>query len=132
MMDFNLIGEYVGEFSRNYCFNICVVLVPANVIAVLQVMLLGRSPWVNSIIAMSIIYAALMIFHVFSWFVVGVVMAPTFILLGLAIACLGIDGMAIIAPAKLEQIFRLVINFIRNLVIKLFVKNVEPVKFGVE
>jgi hypothetical protein len=128
MLDFNLVGEYIGEFSRNRCFNICVVLVPANVIAVLQVMLLGRSPWVKSIILMSVIYALLMIFHVFSWFAVGVVMAPTFILLGLAIACLGIDVMAVVAPVQLERVFRLALDFIVNLI----TRSNKHIRFGVE
>jgi hypothetical protein len=44
---------------------------------------------------MAITYATLMILHVISWYIVGVVMAPTFILMFLGITCLVINCGAI-------------------------------------
>jgi hypothetical protein len=41
------------------------------------------------------LYALLMVAHVFTWWIVGVVMAPTFILLFLASVCLAINGWAL-------------------------------------
>ncbi|MEE3718960.1 hypothetical protein V2H45_19630 [Tumidithrix elongata RA019] len=45
--------------------------------------------------SVAIAYALAMIFHVFTWFIVGVVMTPTFILLGLGGGCLAINFIAI-------------------------------------
>ncbi len=92
------------EFSRNYCLTICAFLVPANMVATLQtIIFVGlrsriRSPKLAPIILMSTIYALAMILHVYTWFVVGMVMAPTFILLSLGIVCLGINIWAIASP----------------------------------
>ncbi|CAN1210906.1 hypothetical protein TUMEXPCC7403_11950 [Tumidithrix helvetica PCC 7403] len=70
-----------------------------DTIATLQTMIfvfLRRSSFqMFAMTSMAIAYALTMIFHVFTWFIVGVVMAPTFILLGLGGVCLAINFMAI-------------------------------------
>ena len=99
MFDLHCLGDVAGEFSRSHCVTICAFLVPANLIATSQTILftlLKRSPiQIYTISASSIIYALLMIAHVISWFIVGVVMAPTFILMFLGITCLTINLIAI-------------------------------------
>lgn len=83
------------EFSRIYCIAICAVLVPANLLATLQTMLwvgLRRSPkQIFLMAAAASLYASLMILHVISWFVIGVVMLPTYILTFLGSLCLVIN-----------------------------------------
>ncbi|WNN91733.1 hypothetical protein [Gloeocapsopsis dulcis] len=88
MFDFNTLTE----LSRTHCIALCAVLVPANLIATSLTMLLTalRRPlsqvWQSAGIAS--IFAVLMLLHVWTWFAIGVVMAPTYILLWLASTCL--------------------------------------------
>jgi len=88
MIDFHTLAE----FSRANCLGICAFLVPAILIATLLTIILTilRRPinQVQSAVGVASIFALVMILHVYTWFVVGVVMAPTFILLSLAITCL--------------------------------------------
>jgi hypothetical protein len=65
---------------------------------------------------MAIVYASLMILHVLSWFIVGVVMAPTFILMFLGIVCLTINFTAIWLKINHIEIdfFRLAQKFISS------------------
>jgi hypothetical protein len=93
MLDFNSLNTLfytVGDFSRNNCASICTFLVPANPLATLQTIIifvaLYRPPTQLKLeIAFATLYAATVILHVFTWFIAGVVMAPTFILPSIAI-----------------------------------------------
>jgi hypothetical protein len=88
MIDFN----YLAEFSRVNCIGICAFLVPAILTATLLTIILTvlRRPsyQIQSVVGIASIFAVVMILHVYSWFLVGVVMAPTYILLSLAITSL--------------------------------------------
>ncbi|MBE9003463.1 hypothetical protein IQ259_00055 [Fortiea sp. LEGE XX443] len=88
MLDFHTLAE----FSRSNCVGICVFLVPANLIATLLtiIMTVLRRPihQIQPAVSIAIIFALVMILHVYTWFVIGIVMAPTYILLSLAISCL--------------------------------------------
>jgi len=99
MFDMYCLGDSLGEFSRSHCIEICAFLVPANLIATSQTLLftfLKRSPvQIFTITASAIFYALLMISHVISWYIIGVVMAPTFILMFLGITCLTTNCIAI-------------------------------------
>jgi hypothetical protein len=96
MIDFHILSE----FSRANCAGICAFLVPANILATLLTIILSvfNRPtlqiWQSA--GFASIFACVMIMHVYTWFVVGVVMLPTFILLGLAITCLLTNLAAII------------------------------------
>ncbi|MBD2354985.1 hypothetical protein H6G41_10170 [Tolypothrix sp. FACHB-123] len=96
MLDFHTLAE----FSRANCISICAFLVPANLLTTILTMFLAafRRPshhlWLSAGIAS--IFALVMVMHVYSWFLVGVVMLPTYILLALAITCLLINSAAII------------------------------------
>lgn len=89
MFDFNTLAE----FSRNHCVALCAFLVPANLITTSLTILLSvfhrwqfLQVWQSAAIAG--FFAALMLLHVFTWFAVGVVLAPTYILMCLAGSCL--------------------------------------------
>ncbi|AFY42281.1 hypothetical protein [Nostoc sp. PCC 7107] len=101
MLDFHTLAE----FSRSNCIGICAFLVPANLIATLLTIILTalRRPLsqLQPVVGIATIFALVMILHVYSWFVVGVVMAPTYILMSLAITCLLTNIAAIILHKRL-------------------------------
>ncbi|OKH26752.1 hypothetical protein NIES593_01500 [Hydrococcus rivularis NIES-593] len=106
MFDLNLLFE----FSRNHCVAICTLMVPANLLLTLRtVLLVGRlrpQAQVRQAMVTASFFALTMLLHVFSWFIVGVVMAATYILLTLACVCLGLNLWAIAHPASMHQLLR--------------------------
>ncbi|HEY9698471.1 MAG TPA: hypothetical protein V6D10_14500 [Trichocoleus sp.] len=88
------------EFSRTHCISICAVLVPVNLIATLQTMLLVwfRRPiaQVGLMAATSSLYATLLILHVITWLVIGVVMLPTYILFALGCFCISTNLLCLV------------------------------------
>ncbi len=112
----------LSEFSRHHCIAICGFLVPANLLATLQTMLLVgvQSTPRNQRIMVSVasIYAVLIGLHVYTWFSIGVVMLPTYILLFLSSVCLGINSWAIAHPSSLaslmQSLFKLAQKMILN------------------
>lgn len=100
MFDLSLPLESLFEFSRSHCISICAVLVPANLLATSQTLLwlwLPR-PWVQVQItaAAAGLYASLLLLHVFTWFAIGIVMAPTFILIFLGSVCIATNLCAVL------------------------------------
>ena len=94
------------EFSRTHCVAICTVLVPANLIATSQTLLLLwfrrplRQLWL--MVAVASLYALVMVLHVMTWLMIGVVMIQTFILFGLGATCL-CTNLGAIAYASYRQ-----------------------------
>jgi hypothetical protein len=93
-------------FSHTYCVAICAFLVPANLLAtVLTLVWIGlghfKRLWWSTTIAN--LFAILMVFHVLTWFLVGVVRVPTYVLLGLGCVCLSVNLWAIIRPAHQQN-----------------------------
>jgi hypothetical protein len=88
MLDFNTLTE----FSSTYCIGICAFLIPANLLAtsltIIFTLLHCPAVQVWQAAGIASIFALIMILHVLAWFMMGVVMAPTYILLGLASICL--------------------------------------------
>ncbi|NJL41982.1 MAG: hypothetical protein HC899_39060 [Leptolyngbyaceae cyanobacterium SM1_4_3] len=88
------------EFSRTHCISICAVLVPANLLATLQTIIFagfGRSAAQVQLMAIgSSFYALILLLHVFTWFAIGVVMVPTYILTFLGCLCLSINFAAVL------------------------------------
>lgn len=91
MVDINVLFD----FSRQHCIAICACLVPANLLSTLQTMIMvglhrpiGQ---VRLMITIATAYALLQLLHVYTWFAIGVVMAPTFILIFLSTVCLAIN-----------------------------------------
>ncbi|MEG3834639.1 MULTISPECIES: hypothetical protein [unclassified Microcoleus] len=114
MLDFNT----VTEFSHTYCIAICAFLVPANLLTTLQTAILTglnrprMQIWASVVVAS--LWATAMIFHVFTWFAIGVVMPPTYILLVMAITCLTINVWAIAHPASMMQLIRVAVSVVRG------------------
>ncbi len=88
MLDF----QTLSEFSRANCVSICAFLVPANLLATVTTITLAllRRPiyqiWTS--VGIASFFALVMVMHVYTWFIIGVVMLPTYILLLLAMTCL--------------------------------------------
>lgn len=82
----------LAEFSRVFCIGICAFLVPANLVAtslaVIFTVLRRPSAQVWQVAGIGSIFALVMMLHVYTWFLVGMVMAPTYILLSLGSICL--------------------------------------------
>ena len=102
--------DLICEFSRNHCIAICAFLVPANILATLQTLIfmgLGTQKLqIRVMAAIASFYATVMILHVVSWFLVGVVMAPTYILLALASLCLSVNVWGIVHSPRVLPLLR--------------------------
>jgi predicted neutral ceramidase superfamily lipid hydrolase len=85
----------ICDFSRTHCIAMCAFLVPANLLVTtltLSIVVFQLpQPKLKHSISLAAILALVMISHVLTWFMVGVVAAPTYILLGLASTCLIIN-----------------------------------------
>ncbi|MGA7932945.1 MAG: hypothetical protein WCA35_05150 [Kovacikia sp.] len=93
-------------FSHTYCISICAVLVPLNLLTTLQTVVLvglNRSTirvWQAT--GLAGLCALLMVLHVLTWFLVGVVRLETFVLLSLGTICLSINLWAVGHPYSLR------------------------------
>lgn len=99
MFDFNPLFE----FSRSHCIAICAVLVPVNLLATLQTLIfvsLHRPQiQIQQSAGAATVCALVMILHVLTWFMIGVIMLPTYVLLFLGSVCLGLNLWAVIRTA---------------------------------
>ena len=106
MFDFN----NLFEFSRTNCIAICAFLVPANLLFTLQTIIFTgrRRPQVQvrQAAVLACIPALVMVLHVFTWLMIGVVMAPTYILFTLGSICLGINFWAIAHSPSMVRFLR--------------------------
>lgn len=98
------------DFSRNHCIAICAFLVLTNLLLTLGTVLLiiqlrPLSQVYLSVFAASFLALTLLL-HDFTWFSIGVVMAPAYILLALACVCLSVNIWGIAHPASMKQRFR--------------------------
>lgn len=96
MLDLNS----VAEFSRCHCIGICALLVPVNLLlSTTTLWLVGanRSDRLIYVTAAVSVWPAIALFlHVATWWSIGVVMLPTFILPVLATTCLATHAYAVI------------------------------------
>lgn len=95
------------EFSHTHCIAICSVLVPLNLLATLQTMFfvwLERPTWVWRTASLAALFAGIMVLHVLTWFVVGVVAVQTFVLLALGSVCLSISLWAVVDAVSLRRV----------------------------
>ena len=83
--------HHTAEFSRAHCVQICAFLIPANLAATVQTLMMMAMErpllQVGLMAAIAMVYATIMVIHVATWFVVGVVMVPTYVLLSFGLAC---------------------------------------------
>ena len=95
------------EFSRNHCVAICTGLVPAILLATITTMaFVGLSRPVGQVLpsaGIASLLAGVMVLHVLTWFLIGVVMVPTFVLLSLGSVCLVVNLWAILNPSSLAR-----------------------------
>lgn len=104
MFDLNILAE----LSRTHCISICVFLVPANLVTTSLTIIFTalRRPQiqVKQMAGIASIFALAMILHVYTWFLVGVVMLPTYILLCLGSSCLLANLVAVFWHRRLTLI----------------------------
>jgi hypothetical protein len=116
MLDFTVIAEH----SRHQCAAICAFLVPANLIFTSLTLLCvaqTRSWFPIPIVATwASIFALALFVHVGTWFAIGVVMIPTFVLIALGIVCLAINFWAVYKRHQLQKYLRLGWQFLLGLV----------------
>ncbi len=115
MFDFN----NIIEFSHLYCVAICGLLVPMNVLASLQpiifTVLHRPKKEINLMALVASFYALMIILHVGSWFIVGVVRIQTFILLLFASCSLITNIWAVSHGSSM----RATIQFFQKFIVKL-------------
>lgn len=91
-MIFDLTYSPLAAFSREHCVAICAFLVPANLLITIQTLglvTLNRSfSSIQRSVAISLPFALILMLHVGTWLMVGVIHPFTFILLTLATICL--------------------------------------------
>lgn len=99
--------DQLCEFSRNQCIGICACLVPFNLIlSFLTLVYVGRSMSPSLIQKNAIaVYGGvtLMVLHVSTWFLVGVVMIPTFLLPAFGAVCVAINLWGTKAPESMRR-----------------------------
>jgi phosphate/sulfate permease len=107
--------DTIAEFSRCHCVSICAFLVPTNLLlasAILLLTALDRSTrTIYAIVAIGIFPALALFLHVVTWWSIGVVMLPTFILPLLATTCLAIYAYAVINRQHLKNLLIAICEF---------------------
>lgn len=100
--------DALTQFSCAHCIAICAFLVPANLLATIQTLVLAglRRPTVQIRLGMVLasFLALALLLHVFTWFAIGIVRIPTYVLLGLAGTCLGVNAWAVVNPMGVARI----------------------------
>ncbi len=98
----------IAEFSRCHCIGICAFLVPTNLCLASATMLLTaleRSPrLIYAIVTVGVFPAIALFLHVATWWAIGVVKLPTFILPTLATTCLAIYAYAIVNRQQMKNL----------------------------
>jgi hypothetical protein len=104
MVDFA--SSSLAVFSRSHCGAICAFLIPANIglaSAVLAVTVMDRPQQRIRLLQCSGLAAIAMGLHVGTWLAVGVIHLFTFVLLGLALTCLVVDGLTWRYPQTVRE-----------------------------
>jgi uncharacterized membrane protein (GlpM family) len=114
MLDLN----NIAEFSRCHCIGICAVLVPLNLLlSAISTYLVGANRSTKLIYgtaAVALWPAVALFLHVATWWSIGVVMLPTFILPILATICLANQAFAVINPQQMRTLLLTVLAFVIN------------------
>jgi hypothetical protein len=123
MLDFATLDfAILAEHSRHHCVAICSFLVPANLISICLVLCCvayKRSflP-VPLVTLLSSIFAFALLAHVSTWFIIGTIALPTFILTGLSFICLTIDFWALFKRQQLQTYLLIVWQFLGNSIVR--------------
>ncbi|MEB3338017.1 MAG: hypothetical protein VKJ46_11170 [Leptolyngbyaceae bacterium] len=102
------------QFSHTHCVAICAALVPLNVVATLVTMILTalkRPPsQVQLAAGVASLFSGIMVLHVLTWFIIGIIMPPTFVLLGLASTCLATNLWAVNSPSTMIRVLNWILG----------------------
>ena len=105
----------IVEFSHVHCIGICAVLVPVSLlltnITVLLVAFERSTRTIRLSVAIAILPAIALLLHVATWWAIGVVMLPTFILPALATICLATNAYALIDPVQMRNLILKISKF---------------------
>lgn len=119
--------EMMMHFSHTYCVSICGFFMVFNVLGTGQTVLftgLNLPSWQIKLMAsMSSLFALVIISHVFSWFVVGVVQWQTFVLLFLCSLFLAINIWAFCDANSQRKLLNFILMKVQNLFKNLFGNN---------
>lgn len=96
------------KFSYTHCIAICATLVPIALLATsLTIILAGLgypSRWLWPSAGFAWLSAIALVLHVWSWFVVGVIAIPTFVLMGLGITSISINAWLVWQPESMAEL----------------------------
>ncbi|MGB7415331.1 MAG: hypothetical protein WA902_14085 [Thermosynechococcaceae cyanobacterium] len=96
------------DFSYSHCISICAVLVPFSLLMTFgSIYHVGSGHPVRQLYltaGFASLASGFMIFHVWSWWIIGVVMGPTYILSIVALVCLAMNSWAIGHRQSLLQV----------------------------
>ncbi|BAU13210.1 hypothetical protein LEP3755_37490 [Leptolyngbya sp. NIES-3755] len=110
MLDFNALFDY----SRSNCVGICTFLVPANLITTsLTLTLTGLDRSRSQVViaaGIASLFSGIMVLHVLTWFLIGVVMMPTYILLSLGSMCLVTNLVAVFRQPQIRELLRALVR----------------------
>lgn len=102
-------------FSHTYCVAICALLVPLNLIltvATFTLLELQRPPaQIHRSTGFAIASALLMVLHVLTWLVVGVIRVQTFVLFSLGLCCLLLNLWALWHPTSLRRVIHAMVQW---------------------
>ena len=102
----HLIHSPLSELSREHCVAICSFLVPINLLITLQTLVLVTLnrplPLVRLSVGVSLPFAFILMLHVGTWLMIGVIHPFTFILLVLATICMITNLSIWAAPEKIR------------------------------
>jgi hypothetical protein len=114
MLDF----QTIAELSRTHCVAICAFLVPANLLltsVTIALTVIDRpASQVRLVVGIASVCALVMVLHVSTWFMIGVVQSETFVLLSLGATCLGVNVWAIAHSRSMKQLGRSVVSLVQQ------------------
>ena len=107
------------EFSQINCLAICSFLVPINLLAPVQSIIFTAlhrpKKEINVMALFASFYALMIILHIGTWFIVGVVRVETFILFSFASCCLIVNIWAVSHGSSMRRI----IQFLQHYLVKI-------------
>lgn len=90
-----MVLDLIFQFSRHNCVAICAFLIPANLIATIQTLVLVvlQRPisQIRVSAIMAIILASTLFLHIATWFIIGVITPVSFILAALGATCITVN-----------------------------------------
>jgi hypothetical protein len=98
--------DSILDFSHIHCVAICAALVPLTLLLTLGTIVLtglGKQSQVWKTAGLASLAAGVMVLHVLTWFLIGVVMVPTFVLLMLSSVSLATNLWAVLSPQTMRR-----------------------------